>query len=81
MMLGCNSTFPAPFGKTRSSSLCLEQYPGDRGAERFVPVTAAAHDFHFPAHERGGWQGVPQPSTRAAIVLSAVGCDWRDGGR
>ena len=24
--------------------------------------------------------GTPAPSTRAALVLSAVGCDWREGG-
>jgi hypothetical protein len=26
------------------------------------------------------WESQPQPSTRAAGVLSAVGCDWRMGG-
>ncbi len=35
-------------------------------------------DWHFnwpnPQHRLAGWETAPQPSTRAAIVLSAVGC-------
>ena len=34
-----------------------------------------AHDWHLRA-----CRDVP-PSTRAALVLAAVGCDWREGGR
>ncbi|MGU3537754.1 hypothetical protein [Methylobacterium sp. A54F] len=33
--------------------------------------------FHIPPD--GDWRAVPKPSTRAALVLSAVGCDWREG--
>ena len=56
--------------------LCIEQY-GKRDAEHFIPC-AGASGFHFPSFEAGGWEGVPKPSTRAAVVLSAVGCDWRE---
>ncbi len=36
-------------------------------------------EFHFQESPRGhqrlaGWEAAPQPSTRAAVVLSAVGC-------
>ena len=39
-------------------------------------------DWHFQwslpgARGPAGWLDAPQPSTRAALVLSAVGCDWR----
>jgi hypothetical protein len=35
-------------------------------------------NWHFgSAAMQGGWKTAPQPSTRAALVLSAVGCDWR----
>ena len=37
-------------------------------------------DFHFPGMAPG-WMDIPQPSTRAALVLSTVGCDWRRDGR
>ena len=42
----------------------------------FVPCTSASQ-FHFPSmlahHIRPPWMDLPQPSTRAALVLSAVG--------
>lgn len=34
-----------------------------------------AHDWHYGRAEREWRNGCP--STRAALVLSAVGCDWR----
>ncbi len=40
--------------------------------EGAVPLNTAADAFHFP--RVGSWRDAPQPSTRAAVVLSAVGC-------
>ncbi len=61
--------------------LLTEIFPSQeerRLAEALVPHGGRGADqFHFPAFERGGWQGVPKPSSRAALVLSAVGCEWR----
>lgn len=37
-------------------------------------------DFFIPPCP-ASWQDMPKASTRAALVLSAVGCDWREGGR
>ena len=56
--------------------LLLEQY-GHRGRamvrdmERAVPVGTFADRFHFPRD--GSWQDQPQPSSRAAVILSAAG--------
>ncbi len=51
-----------------------------REMERFFTVTPG-DDWHFQWDGQGpaGWKDAPQPSTRAALVLSAVGCDWRGG--
>lgn len=62
--------------------LVREQYRhlGDdmvRAMERAVPVNTAADGFHFPRD--GSWQDVPQPSTRAAVILSAAGLDLVGG--
>ncbi len=54
--------------------LCLERWPNERRAERVLTPDAGAGDFHFPSDT--DWQGLPQPSARAALVLSAVGCGW-----
>lgn len=43
----------------------------------FVRIDNAGGGFHRSSHPREELQ----PSTRAALVLSAVGCDWRKGGR
>ena len=58
--------------------LCIEAY-GSADAERMVPQSTGANHFHFPAFPTS-WRELPQPSTRAAVVLSAVGCDWRREG-
>src|SRR4051812_4964072 len=50
--------------------LCIEQYGKQGGREGFVPANTGAHLFHFPPFERGGWKVTPNPSTRAALVLS-----------
>jgi hypothetical protein len=42
----------------------------------FVPV--ANGGFRYSTSRNGI---AAPPSTRAALVLSAVGCDWREGGR
>ena len=38
----------------------------------YTDLTTEAAHFHFRSGEKE-----PQPSTRAAIVLSAVGCGWK----
>ena len=65
------------------SMLCHEMvdYDVDR-AKRMHREFYSDHpawDWHFswpnPQHRRlAGWETAPQPSTRAAVVLSAVGC-------
>lgn len=50
-------------------------------------VTGQPFDYVMTDNPGGRFHGspdprhAPQPSTRAALVLSAVGCDWREGGR
>jgi hypothetical protein len=34
-----------------------------------------AGNFHFPSDRN--WDEAPQPSTRAELVLKAIGCPWR----
>ncbi|MCJ2012766.1 hypothetical protein [Methylobacterium sp. J-076] len=59
--------------------LCEEQCPGDPSWERFTPANTGAGNFHFDGP--GSWRDPHrQPSTRAALVLSAVGCEWRGRG-
>jgi hypothetical protein len=51
-----------------------------RETERFLQVDNAGFNWHFDqtSWENGGWQSATlQPSSRAALILSAVGCDWR----
>lgn len=56
--------------------LAMEMFPGyGAAAEDLVPGNTGASDYHFPSYP-GTWQELPQPSTRAALVLSAVGCRW-----
>lgn len=38
----------------------------------WIPAANGGAQYHH--------NGEPPPSTRAALVLSAVGCDWRRGG-
>jgi hypothetical protein len=43
--------------------------------------TSPGPAWHWHRHSHGLEGGLPvPPSTRAAIVLSAVGCNWRDRG-
>ncbi len=61
--------------------LLIEQYEHlgikmTNAMEGAVPVNTAADAFHFP--RVGSWRDAPQPSTRAAVVLSAVGCPLVD---
>lgn len=54
-----------------SRLLGVELYPElGTDAPRYVPETTAA-EFHFPTC--GDWRDVPKPSTRAELVLRAVG--------
>ena len=59
--------------------LSEERYPG-RGREQnaFVPANTGAQGFHFPLWTQD-WRDLPSPSTRAAVVLSSVGCPSRFG--
>lgn len=43
-----------------------------RDAFRYVPQNTAARDFHWPV-PCTDWRKVPQPSTRARLVLATVG--------
>ena len=56
--------------------VCMEMFPelGPR-AEDFILHSTGANNFHFP-HGKA-WNEAQQPSSRAALVLSTVGCDWR----
>ena len=50
-----------------------EMFPGKgREVMEFIPLTAGADHFHFPS---GGPADGLQPSTKAALVLSAMGVD------
>ena len=54
--------------------LALEVH-GDVDAENVIPCTRVG-DYHFPAYDNGPtWQDKPQPSTRAAAIMSAAGVD------
>jgi hypothetical protein len=57
--------------------LCLERY-GDPLYEGMVPANKGASGYQFPLWPER-WQDRPQPSSRAAVVLSAVGCGWQEG--
>jgi hypothetical protein len=57
--------------------LCLERWPGVHHPDGFIPANTGASGYHFSlGPER--WQDRPMPSTRAAVVLSAVGCGWKE---
>ena len=57
--------------------LCMERY-GAAKQEALIPMNTAADQFHVPCLP-SVWSSLPQPSTRAAIVLSAVGCPLTEG--
>ena len=46
------------------------------GRSGYFAINNPAWFYHW---EQFGKPPLPAPSTRAAIVLSAVGCDWREG--
>jgi hypothetical protein len=56
--------------------LCGELYPGRRIMFGFDPNCPGA-TYHWGAGHTG-MMTTPEPSTRAALVLSAIGCDWKD---
>jgi hypothetical protein len=51
-----------------------ELAPGAKGD--FLRVNNAGDRFHWVSY---GEKPKPRPSTRAAAVLAAVGCDWHKG--
>ena len=70
--------------KCEHRMLCYELARYDHEMARTLETVAggAGHEWHFQwavpsARGPAGWLDAPQPSTRAALVLSAVGCDWR----
>lgn len=46
----------------------------DGSAYSYLPLDTAGSRFHWREERRGA-------ADRAALVLAAVGCDWREGGR
>lgn len=55
--------------------LGLEMYPqGGDDAHRLIPANTAANHYHFPVNLN--WRDMPQPSTRAEYMLTALGIDW-----
>lgn len=50
-----------------------------RSQHTSIAFHGAAHDWHFDRERLTYRNGAP--STRAALVLATVGCDWREGGR
>jgi hypothetical protein len=70
--------------------MCFEMASYDNAIaevlERSSFMSDAGAKWHFRHQTRkterlAGWERQPQPSSRAAVVLSAVGCDWRTGGQ
>jgi hypothetical protein len=53
--------------------LMRELFPGMKFMDRFVPWTRASC-FHFPS-EGKNWDELPQPSSRAHLVMRTVGVD------
>ena len=57
--------------------LHMERWPDEpRPWAAIVPANTGAEQFHYPGYGRESWRQVPVPSTRAALVLSTVGCGW-----
>ena len=59
--------------------LSYQLFPGIREADRLVPASTEASNFHFPAD--CAWHEAPMPSTRAESVLTQVGVDLSRAGR
>lgn len=57
------------------SRASMETYGNDRGL--WFPLHGRAYEWHRVRGDR--LRAIVPPSTRAALVLSAVGCDWREG--
>ena len=60
--------------------LVVERTLAGRPVDRYVRGTAAFRYHRSDLFGSPGYDGRPA-SARAAIVLAAVGCDWREGGR
>ena len=54
--------------------LLIERFGRERAkdAEGFIPMTGAVSNFNFPS-DGPSWTEIPQPSSRAAVILSAAG--------
>lgn len=53
--------------------LCLELFPEmGTDAGKTTPCNTFADSFHIP-HDGRSWRDMPKPSTRARLVLQAVG--------
>ncbi|WP_267355607.1 MULTISPECIES: hypothetical protein [unclassified Methylobacterium] len=60
-------------GEQPPGPVCAWYNPATDRISDIVPADNAGHRWHYTDDRRL----MPQPSSRAAIVLSAVGCDWR----
>ncbi len=65
-----------------SHELARYDEPLAREIERSFLCRNGGARWHFRHQAREGsrladWESQPQPSSRAAVVLSAVGCEWR----
>lgn len=57
--------------------IARELQPGSTSTR--VQFHGSAYEWHYDQVRRQYLHGAP--STRAALVLAAVGCDWMEGGR
>ena len=58
---------------------CIARYWLSDHVDRIARYKAIESSFSYIG-QSGSYHGLgtPEPSTRAALVLSAVGCDWRE---
>ena len=61
--------------------VCIERYRPFDGRDDRIGRSRAMESQYSYIGKSGSYHGprAPEPSTRAALVLSAVGCDWREG--
>lgn len=66
------------------NSIHQELFPGCDQFALWCSASAARYrpeqEFYIPPAP-ASWEQAASASTRAALVLSTVGCNWRDGGR
>lgn len=55
---------------------CNEQRQAESNEQTFYPKDYAGPGGRFHLTAEGGWNDATLPSSRAAVVLSTVGCGW-----